>query len=83
MVEETVTVAELIQALEGFPPDMPVLVHGYERGYVAPLAPVIRSMRANVGTEWYDGPHEEADSDEPADFQAVLLRRPNHHLSDD
>lgn len=55
------TAAELIAALQKLPPDIPIMVYGYEGGYHDCGFPVADKVKLNVNSEWYYGPHENAD----------------------
>ena len=54
-------VQQLIQELQKHPPEMRVIVKGYEGGYHDLSAPEVTPIRLNVHREWYYGPHEDAD----------------------
>ena len=69
------TCAELIELLHKFPPDMRVLVDGYEGGYSDPVQPVIVRIKLDYRSAWYCGPHEKADDDEGCDILAVVIGR--------
>lgn len=56
------TASELIKILEGVPPDMPVLLRGYEGGFYSPQAVSPPTTYAkDYYEEWYYGPHERVD----------------------
>ena len=57
-------VAELISELKQFPPDMCVVISGYEGGYFDAGVCGIISIKRNVNDAWYYGPHEMTDSGE-------------------
>ena len=76
------TIAELIAALGQYPPELAVLTPGYEGGY-ADLTPEnlqLRRIQREVNQEWYYGPHEDFDPDDPRPIAAALIltrpRRP-------
>lgn len=52
------TIKELIQHLQRFDENLPVMLSGYEGGvYEANrIRPVVFAI--NVNTDWYNGPHE-------------------------
>lgn len=54
-------VKDLIEELSQYSPDMEVVTSGYEGGYaeVSSISPV--EVLLNVNSEWYYGPHEEAE----------------------
>jgi hypothetical protein len=73
-------VIELIQALEAFDPEMPVVLSGYEGGFNTVTAVVEpRTFVKDVNCAWYYGPHEldneylEEEHDGKPRFQAVTL----------
>ena len=49
------TVAELIKALQQFPPDMRVVVSGYEEGYENMLTPKIEKLEQNPDNPYWEG----------------------------
>jgi hypothetical protein len=52
-------VIELIQALEAFDPEMPVMLAGYEGGYSEVQGVVDqRTFVKDVNCAWYYGPHD-------------------------
>ncbi len=57
------TVKELIQILESYPNDLRVVMSGYEGGFddVAPERISVVKIQLNVGTESWEGQHEEPD----------------------
>ncbi len=64
------TVKELIQRLAQYPPELRVVVQGYETGFnnITTLQQV--PLRENPDAAWYDG---EYDADESGGEPAVLL----------
>lgn len=53
-------IRELIEQLQAFPPDMPVLVDGYEGGLTEAQPPVVESVVFNYRKHRsYSGAHEE------------------------
>lgn len=61
------TVAELINLLEGFPPDHRVVIRGYEDGVDDVGAARLVLLKLNVFDDWYYGDHDERpDGDTPA-----------------
>lgn len=71
------TVAQLIESLKNYPPDLPVVVSGYEGGY----NDVDQFEHVNIvrdyNKEWYYGKHEDAASiyNEDIKKNAVLALR--------
>lgn len=60
------TVEQLINELEKFPKNLPVLVNGYECGYCDISKVVPTKVKLNVHIEDFNGPHDEtvdADTD--------------------
>ena len=57
------TVKELIQMLESYPSDLRVVVSGYEGGFddIAPERISVVKIQLDVGTEDWEGQHEEPD----------------------
>lgn len=52
------TVGELIADLQKFPPDLRVMVTGYEGGYHDAGTPELIKVKLNHYDEWYYGPHD-------------------------
>ena len=57
------TVSELTQLLAAYPPDMRVVVNGYEEGYDDLEAHLVyvREIRLDAGNKWWEGRHREAE----------------------
>ena len=78
------TVTDLIRVLETCPPDLRVMVQGYEDGVddLEPDCVLTRDVLLNVNEGWYYGRHEEAsEGDKQGNSEivkAVVLRRPWH-----
>ena len=78
------TTEELIQLLAQHPPDLRVMVQGYEDGYDDLEADCVVAGEAslNVNSVWYYGRHEQAlTRDEQTGSEtvhALFLRRPWH-----
>ena len=53
------TVAELIKELQQFPPDMRVVVSGYEDGYENMLTPKIEKLEQNPDNPYWEGEFQE------------------------
>lgn len=57
------TVQDLIDALQQYPPDMPLIVNSYEVGY-DPVTHLETTPIAHMpDREWYQGIYERADTD--------------------
>ncbi len=72
------TVGEPIQLLQPHPPDMRVVVGGYEDGYddLTPQQLTIVTIAPNAGSHWWEGKHGDADGPNNADLvKALALRR--------
>ena len=73
------TIEELIQLLAQHPPDLRVVVNGYEDGYddLSPEQLSVVSIGLNVGKHQWEGQH--GDPDDPLSdaevVEALLLRR--------
>ena len=78
------TIYELMQLLEKHPPDLRVMVNGYEDGYgdLSPDCIMTRDVRLNVYTKWYAGRHDEAyegnQNRGSGTAKALILHRPSH-----
>jgi len=69
------TVKELIEVLEKFPQNLPVLTSGYENGFENIQAPKTGKLKYKPQNPFWDGefqPAEERDSDI---LEAVLIQR--------
>ena len=70
------TVAELIKALQQFPPDMRVVVRGYEEGYENILTPKIEKLEQNPDNPYWEGEFQEVGRLEGGQLtEAVVLQR--------
>lgn len=56
------TVSQIIEQLKNYPPDLRVVVSGYEGGYNDVDIVQKISIVTDLHTEWYYGKHETADS---------------------
>ena len=75
------TVSELTQLLAAYPPDMRVVVNGYEEGYDDLEAHLVyvREIRLDAGNKWWEGRHREAEDTRTtgsAIVKALALQRP-------
>ena len=70
MASEHLTVRQLIDRLQTYPDDLPVVVQSYEEGYdpVTQIETIAVRQRAN--REWYVGVYEQSDS---GDETALLV----------
>ena len=70
-------VKELIQLLRKHPPEMRVIVDGYEGGYDDTRGLEIKNIALNAHKEWYYGPHADVgDSPGEAALRLVPAREP-------
>ena len=79
-------VRELISLLATYPPDLRVVVNGYEDGYddIAPERVSVVRVELDVGRKWWEGRHRDVSGTDPrarsADIaDALVLRRPPRH----
>ena len=80
------TISELIRLLESYPPDMRVVVNGYEEGYddLSPEQISIVQIHLNSGIHSWQGehgdPHDlpERTPDAVSPVDALVLRRASH-----
>jgi hypothetical protein len=69
------TVKELIEILETFPQDAPVVVSGYENGFENIRQPILKELIHQPQNPDWDGEFQPIENGGPDSFQAVLLRR--------
>ena len=70
------TVAELIKELQQFPPDMLVVVSGYEEGYENMLTPKIEKLEQNSENPYWEGEFQEVERLEGGQLiEAVVMQR--------
>ncbi len=72
---DNTTVKELIQILEEFPEDLPVLVDGYESGYGHFYAPRIQKLKYEPENSHYDGEYQPINNEAEQNIDAVILQR--------
>jgi len=72
---DNTTVKELIQILEKFPEDLPVLVDGYESGYEHFYTPRIQKLKYEPQNIYYDGEYQLIDNEAEQHIEAVILQR--------
>jgi hypothetical protein len=70
------TASELIRKLNDLPPEIKIVVRGYENGYNDIIILKNRKITINKGRNWWDG--EFIDSEENDAIQAVELFGDNH-----
>jgi hypothetical protein len=67
---ERMTVQQLIERLQAFPPDLPVVVHSYEDGLDPVTEAALIRVTATPDRQWYNGVYEQVQTDGE---QAVLI----------
>ena len=75
---EMITVGELINLLQAFDQDLPIVIKGYEGGFDYPLDPYEIEIVTDVNVESYYGAHDipsDAKEKERA-IRAIYLPRP-------
>jgi hypothetical protein len=77
MTIERLTVQQLIQQLQQFPLELPVVVHSYEEGYDPVTAVETISVATVPNREWYVGVY-----DSTPDGERVLLIASKYYKSD-
>lgn len=55
---QQMNIRELIEQLQAFPPDTPVLVDSYESGLIEAQSPIMEPVVFNYRNANYAGPHE-------------------------
>ena len=70
------TASELIRKIKDLPPEIKIVVRGYENGYNDIIRLKRRTIMINKDAEWYDG--EYTDSKETDAISAVELFGENH-----
>lgn len=75
MIDDIVTVKELIKILKSFPEDSPVLVSGCESGYECFYYPEIRKLVYKPENTFHDGEFQACLSGEDSELKAVVLER--------
>lgn len=61
------TAGDLIQLLSSYPPDLRVIIRGYEGGYTDIHAIIPKQIALDKNDEWYYGPHDDIDTVDPLD----------------
>lgn len=67
------TVAELIDKLKTFDPELLVLTRGYESGYDAPQELQVEVVYEDVYHHDWDGKYQNAKQDNPLKFNALTI----------
>lgn len=75
MIDDIITVKELIKILKSFPEDSPVLVSGYESGYECFNYPEFRNLVYKPENIFRDGEFQVPQSGETSELIAVVLER--------
>ena len=75
------TVNELVQLLAAYPPDLRVVVNGYEEGYDDHDAHLVRvrEIRLDAGDKWWAGRHRDSEdtrTEGSGAVNALVLHRP-------
>lgn len=71
------TVGDLIRILESLPPDMPILVSGYESGYENFQEPRVVRLAHRPNNPYYDGEYQISGKDDRKWIEGVILTRVN------
>lgn len=74
------TIADLIKALQAFPPDMPVITNGYEEEYENIVLPKKIKVEYSPNQPYYSGQFV-ASTDGDASFEAVVIAREMRDLT--
>ncbi len=69
------TAARLIEILKSYPPDMPVVVSGYESGYENFYQPQIMKLCHHPENKYWDGQFQPAEPGDKNTFEAIVLER--------
>jgi hypothetical protein len=69
------TVEELIKILQTLPPNLPVVVSGYNSGYENFYYPETVTLKHEPDNFYKDGEFQSTDKDDSDTFEAVALRR--------
>ena len=75
------TAAELIQQLQILPPEIKIVVRGYEDGYNDILKLRVLKIKPNEKSHWYDGEYE--DSTDADAIDSIDLYGENKNPVDD
>lgn len=77
MNKNPTTVKELIEILEAFPANLPVLVSGYESGYDCFCHPEVRDLVRKSENMYRDVEYQTPVKGEAPEFSALILERVN------
>ena len=69
------TIRELIEALQKYPPDMLVLTDGYEAGYEHVMPPKAIQVKHEPENRYYDGEYQMVDKKFSGTIDAIILPR--------
>ena len=69
------TVSELIEILQSFPPETPILTSGYENGFENIQQPILQGMVHKPDNPYYDGEFQPAEEGDREVYRSVILRR--------
>jgi len=69
------TVAQLIEVLQSFPADLPVLTSGYESGFENFYHPETVTLKYELENPYSEGLFQTTDNLSPDSFQVVVLMR--------
>ena len=69
------TVGELSRILVKLPPELPVLVSGYENSYEHFYSPYIKIVEHHPENPFYDGEYQDAESGTRKTIEALILQR--------
>jgi hypothetical protein len=77
MTYKPTTVKDLIEILQTFPGDLPVLVSGYETGYEGFYTPCVVDLVHHPDNMYGDGEYQHPGEGEAAELSALILGRMN------
>jgi hypothetical protein len=77
MTNKPTTVKELIEILQTFPGELPVLVSGYETGYECFYSPYVIDLVRHPDNMYWDGEYQQPGDGEAAELSAIILGRIN------
>ena len=72
---DMITVGELSRILEDLPPDMLVLVSGYENGYEHFHTPAVKTVEHHPENPFYDGEYQDTEPETKETTKALILQR--------
>lgn len=71
----TFTVQELMAILATLPPDLPVVISGYESGYENFYLPFVKRLKVVPESMYFDGQFQDAENKDTDAFEAVIIER--------